>query len=65
MIVVVDNRELVTSGYQSLFAREGISTATFAADEFKDWVETAPEGDLSAVEAFLLGDFDERGGCPA
>ncbi|MCK5932804.1 MAG: response regulator transcription factor [Fulvimarina manganoxydans] len=60
MIVIVDNRELVTSGYQSLFAREGVSAAGFGADEFQEWVETAPESDLSAVEAFLLGDFDER-----
>lgn len=60
MIVIVDNRELVTNGYQSLFAREGVSAAGFGADEFQEWVETAPESDLSAVEAFLLGDFDER-----
>ena len=64
MIVVVDNRELVTNGYQSLFGREGVSAAGFQADEFRDWVETAPESDLSAVEAFLLGDFDDRTICP-
>ena len=58
--MIVDNRELVTNGYQSLFAREGVSAAGFGADEFQEWVETAPESDLSAVEAFLLGDFDER-----
>ncbi|RFC63008.1 DNA-binding response regulator [Fulvimarina endophytica] len=60
MIVIVDNRELVTDGYQSLFAREGVSAAGFSADEFKDWIETAPESDLSAVEGFLLGDYDDR-----
>ena len=64
MIVVVDNRELVTEGYQSLFSREGVSAAGFQADEFRDWVETASEADLSAVEAFLLGDFDDRKICP-
>ncbi|MEX6504982.1 response regulator transcription factor [Jiella sp. M17.18] len=64
MIVVVDNRELVTSGYQSLFAREGVSAAGFGAEEFRDWVETAPDADLSAVEAFLLGDFDDRAVSP-
>ena len=64
MIVVVDNRELVTSGYQSLFGREGVSATGFSASEFRDWVETAPETDISAVEAFLLGDFDERAVSP-
>ncbi|MCQ8780931.1 response regulator transcription factor [Mangrovibrevibacter kandeliae] len=64
MIVVVDNRELVTSGYQSLFGREGVSAAGFGAEEFRSWVETAPESDISAVEAFLLGDFDERAVAP-
>ncbi|MEF2071737.1 response regulator transcription factor [Consotaella aegiceratis] len=64
MIVVVDDRELVTDGYQSLFGREGISAAGFRPDEFREWVETAPETDLSAVEAFLLGDFSDRPTCP-
>ena len=61
MIVVVDNRELVTNGYQSLFGMEGVSAAGFQVEEFREWVETAPETDISAVEAFLLGDFPERG----
>ncbi|RIY01887.1 DNA-binding response regulator [Aureimonas flava] len=61
MIVVVDNRELVTNGYKSLFGTEGVSSAGFGVDEFRDWVETASDNDLSAVEAFLLGDFPERG----
>ena len=60
MIVVVDNRELVTNGYQSLFGREGVSAAGFQAEEFREWVETAPDADISAVEAFILGDFDDR-----
>ncbi|KQQ88242.1 response regulator transcription factor [Aureimonas sp. Leaf324] len=61
MIVVVDNRELVTNGYKSLFGTEGVSSAGFGVDEFRDWVESASDNDLSAVEAFLLGDFPERG----
>ena len=61
MIVIVDNRELVTNGYKSLFSQEGVSSAGFGVDEFRDWVESASETDISAVEAFLLGDFPERG----
>lgn len=55
MIVVVDERELVTEGYSSLFGREGVATAGFRPGEFREWVETAPEDDLKAVSAFLLG----------
>ncbi len=61
MIVVVDNRELVTSGYKSLLSGEGVSSAGFHVSEFQDWVESASDTDVSAVEAFLLGDFPDRG----
>ncbi|WP_062227294.1 response regulator transcription factor [Aureimonas frigidaquae] len=60
MIVVVDNRELVTNGYKSLLGGEGVSSAGFHVNEFQDWVQTASDTDVSAVEAFLLGDFPER-----
>lgn len=60
MFVIVDDREIVTSGYASGFEREGISSLGLMPDEFSDWVSTTPEFDLSAVEAFLIGDCDER-----
>ncbi|MFD2236353.1 response regulator transcription factor [Aureimonas populi] len=60
MIVVVDDRDLVTGGYKSLFGSEGVSSAGFQVEEFRDWVESASDTDVSAVEAFLLGDFPER-----
>ncbi len=55
MIVVVDERELVTRGYASLFGREGIPSTGFDPEEFGEWVNTAAETDVGAVEAFLLG----------
>ena len=55
MIVVVDERELVTEGFKSLFGREGVPSASFAPDDFQDWVATAADTDLDAVEAFLIG----------
>lgn len=55
MIVVVDERELVTEGYNSLFSREGVATAGFGPGEFREWVETVADEDLKAVSAFLLG----------
>jgi DNA-binding response OmpR family regulator len=55
MIVVVDERELVKDGYTSLFGREGIPSTGFDPAEFSDWVNTAADGDINAVEAFLIG----------
>lgn len=56
MIVIVDERELVKDGYNSLFDREGIATAGFRPGEFGDWVSTAADDDLKSVSAVLLGD---------
>lgn len=55
MIVVVDERELVTEGYTSLFGREGVPSAGFDPHEFGEWVSTAADSDIDAVEAFLIG----------
>lgn len=55
MIVVVDERGLVKDGYTSLFGREGIPSTGFDPKEFGEWVTTAADSDIAAVEAFLLG----------
>lgn len=55
MIVVVDDRQLVKDGYTSLFGREGVPSASFDTVEFGEWVNTAADADLAAVEAFLIG----------
>ncbi|MBO6538101.1 MAG: response regulator transcription factor [Rhizobiaceae bacterium] len=55
MIVIVDERDLVKEGYNSLFGREGVASASFGPSEFDDWVESAADDDLSAVNAFLIG----------
>ena len=47
MIVVVDERDLVKEGYNSLFSREGIASAGFAPSEFGEWVETAAPDESS------------------
>ena len=57
MIVVVDERELVKDGYTSLFGREGVPSTGFDPKEFGEWVNSAADSDLDAVEAFLIGEF--------
>jgi len=64
MIVIVDERELVTTGYSSLFNREGVASAGFASSEFSDWVSSAPEDDLKSVRAFLIGECSSEFVCP-
>ena len=60
MIVIVDERETVLNGYTAWFCREGVSATGLAPQDFRQWVNTAPEPDIDAVEAFLLGDFQNR-----
>ena len=60
MIIIVDDRDLVKDGYVSCFGREGISSTGLDPEDLDDWVRTATELDIKAVEAFLLGDFQDR-----
>ncbi len=56
MIVIVDERQLVKDGYNSMFDREGVATASFGSSEFGEWVSSVPDDDLRSVRAFLIGD---------
>lgn len=56
MIVIVDERKLVTDGYSSMFDREGVASTGFASCEFGEWVSSAADEDLKSVRAFLIGD---------
>ena len=64
MIVIVDERETVLNGYTAWFCREGVSATGLAPQDFRQWVTTAPEPDIDAVEAFFLGNIPESGGRP-
>ncbi|WP_395664959.1 response regulator transcription factor [Methylocella sp.] len=60
MLVIVDEREIVTSGYASRFGNEGVASTAFRPEDFREWVVSVGDPDLNAVEAFLLGDCRER-----
>lgn len=60
MIIIVDERRLVTEAYEASFTREGIAAMGFAATDFNNWVMSATPPDLEAVEGFILGDCIER-----
>jgi DNA-binding response OmpR family regulator len=65
VFAIIDEREIVTSGYTSWFGKEGVSTTGFLPEEFREWVRTVAEPDLSAVEAFLIGDCKLRETLPS
>jgi two-component system, OmpR family, flagellar system response regulator FtcR len=60
MYIIVDERSVVTGGYASSFDREGISSAGIDPIEFRDWIGKVSETDVRAIEAFLIGDCDNR-----
>src|SRR5256885_11641282 len=64
MYIIVDDRESVTNSYVGGLVREGVSSIGFSSGEFWDWLQSANESDLAAVDAFLLGDCDARGSLP-
>lgn len=63
MYVVVDQREIVTEGYVAGFGREGVPSLGFNAGDFQEWLMSASDHDIGAVQGFLLGDFNERMVC--
>ncbi|TVR09950.1 MAG: DNA-binding response regulator [Salinarimonadaceae bacterium] len=64
MYVIVDERELVTTGYRTGFDREGVAAMGFTPMDFSDWIGAADDPDISAIEAILLGDCAEREAYP-
>jgi len=60
MIVIVDERKLVTEGYSSMFGREGVASTGFGSSEFGEWVTSAADEDLQSVRAFLIGDCEDE-----
>jgi DNA-binding response OmpR family regulator len=64
MYIIVDDRESVANSYVVGLVREGVSAIGFSSGEFWDWLQSASESDLAAVDAFLLGDCNGRGSLP-
>ena len=60
MYVVVDSRDTVAAGYTAGFAREGFASLGLDSHDFKDWLTSASDDDIEAVQGFILGELDER-----
>ena len=64
MLVLIDDREIVSVGYKSGFKNEGVSSAGLSPRDFREWIVTVSDSDLAAIEAFLIGDCSDRLGYP-
>ena len=60
MYIIIDDRDIVAGGYAIGFDREGVSSAGIEAGEFREWIGKISDTDMGAVEAFLIGDCNER-----
>ncbi len=58
--VVVDQRPDVAAGFTAMFCREGLPALGFCSGEFREWLLSASDIDLGAIQGFVLGDFEER-----
>jgi two-component system, OmpR family, flagellar system response regulator FtcR len=60
MIVIVDERPAVVDAFVVLLEREGVAATGLCSSEFNSWITAVSAGDVSAVEAFLVGDCVDR-----
>jgi len=60
MYIIIEERNMVAGGYVSGLDREGFSSAGIDPTEFKDWINKVSDNDMHAVEAFLIGNCENR-----
>lgn len=60
MYIVIDGRDVVASGYQGGFEREGLACTTFSGKDFSDWLHSLSDDDVNAIQAIILGDVEDR-----
>jgi two-component system, OmpR family, flagellar system response regulator FtcR len=60
MIVLVEPRADVSAAYKSSIGREGFTVNAFDPQDFINWFHTSDEIQLSAIEALVIGDCEDR-----
>jgi len=56
MIVIVEDRSAVADAYRASFGREGVAISRFSSFDVEDWVLSAADEDVRAIDAFLIGE---------
>lgn len=62
MIIIIDERKSVVEAFSALLAREGVAALEIDAGELAGWITGVSKSDLMAVEAFLVGQCQDRPG---
>ena len=57
MIIILDNRTEVASGFVACFGREGVAAAAILEDDFSGWWQLVATDALNSIELMLLGQF--------
>ncbi|MFO0991038.1 MAG: response regulator transcription factor [Hyphomicrobiales bacterium] len=57
MLILVDRRDTVLSSYASAFRKEGVVMMGLSPEGFGDWLNSARNAEVLAVEAFVLGHY--------
>lgn len=65
MYIVIDSRDVVASGYQAGFEREGLACTTFGGRDFHDWLHSLSDDDVSAIQAIIIGESEDRLSIPS
>lgn len=65
MYIVIDARDVVASGYRAGFEREGLACTTFSGQDFSGWLQSLSDGDVSAIQAVILGEVEDRLAVPS
>jgi len=64
LLLLVDCRETVLTGYAAAFRKEGVAMMGQAPEECWNWLVSAPVKEVLAVEAFVVGECSGRDGLP-
>jgi len=60
MYIILDDRPIVTESYAASFKREGFCMVGVDPNEFNGWLAATSQGDIEAIDAFLLGECSEK-----
>jgi two-component system, OmpR family, flagellar system response regulator FtcR len=60
MIIFVEDRELVSDAFQAMFEREGFASAGLNPVDFATWLSQAPDEELRAIDAVIMGECVNR-----
>jgi DNA-binding response OmpR family regulator len=62
MFILIESRAKVTEAFATQLAREGVSLTGLSGREFQDWLGQTTKSEFNSVDAFLIGECEDRPG---